>query len=93
MAVKIKYKKPPKPKPWKTNPQKAEARDQIRMLEGKGKYNVPSNICRSDGYFANSIVKQFGPIAGGGIDAIKKWINTPDDDHHAPVQLEDDHNA
>ena len=43
-----------------TEQQKREAAVKIAMLEGSPPYNTPSNICYGDGYFAQSIVREYG---------------------------------
>lgn len=40
--------------------EKKTARDEIRMLEGLPPHNHPGNLCWSDGYFAQSLVRKYG---------------------------------
>lgn len=49
--------------------QKANALDDIAMLEGAPPHNTWSNICYGDGIFAQSICNRYG----GSINQIKKW--------------------
>lgn len=51
---------------------KAEARDNIAMLEGAPPYNTWSNLCYGDGYFANSLLRQY---KAESIEQLKKWCN------------------
>lgn len=53
---------------------KKEAMDKIDKLEGVPPYNTWSNICYGDGYFAASIIRQYGDKAGDqSISGIKEW--------------------
>lgn len=36
--------------------------DKLRILHGLPPYDTPSNICRSDGYFAKSIERDFPDV-------------------------------
>lgn len=61
----------PKPR----DARKAEAWNKINMLEGNPPHNTWSNICYGDGYFAQSIIRDFGEEAGATtISGIKDWI-------------------
>lgn len=40
--------------------QRAEIIDKLKMLDGLPPHNGGGNFCRGDGYFANSIVRQYG---------------------------------
>ena len=42
------------------NCSKKDARDKLHMYHGTGKHDTGSNICRSDGYFALSLERNFG---------------------------------
>jgi len=39
---------------------KGKALDALAILDGKPPYDGPSNICRNDGYYAQSIEQTFG---------------------------------
>jgi hypothetical protein len=39
---------------------KDKALDELRMLKGDAPHNGGGNICRGDGYFANSLVRKYG---------------------------------
>lgn len=43
-----------------TDAQVADIKDKLAMLDGRGKYNTGSNICRGDHVFAASIHREFG---------------------------------
>ena len=54
-----------------TEKEKEKARNKIRMLEGLPPYNTPSNICYGDGYFAQSIIREYGM----SIEELKKKVD------------------